>query len=259
MLARGVKRVLPVAARTVGAKVHRTAPRAATSAVASAAHLRSNFLGSIRNYSARQELLQHLNQTIAEENAPNDETAELDQLLATNGWKLKLDASTGVMLTRFSSDGEEIVVRVFTEEDMEHDEDHHHHHHHEEAAGEAAEEGAAEDNPMAGQNDRFEISVTLGTRSDKALRFDCVAKDGVIFIRRIGVTSAQNDPIDGKPKVHAVMQFDELPEQTQTLMENYLMERSVNQDFARIVFLALNRHDSKSFVNWMNHVNTFLH
>jgi hypothetical protein len=167
------------------------------------------------------------------------------------------------MMTRFSSDGEEIVVRVLTEEEMEHEEDHHHHHHHDDAATDVvAEEGAAEgaeENPMAGQNDRFEICVTLGSRSDKALRFDCVAKDGVIFIRRIGVTSAQNNPVDGKPKVHAVMQFDELPEQTQTLMENYLIERSINQDFARIVFLALNRHDSKSFVNWMTHVNSFLH
>jgi hypothetical protein len=41
-------------------------------------------------YLARQELLQHLNETIAEENAPNDEAAELDQLLAANGWKVHL-------------------------------------------------------------------------------------------------------------------------------------------------------------------------
>jgi cytidylate kinase len=50
MLARGVKRVLPVAARAVGGKVHRAPVRVATSAVAAASQFRSNVLGSIRNY-----------------------------------------------------------------------------------------------------------------------------------------------------------------------------------------------------------------
>lgn len=160
-----------------------------------------------------------------------------------------------VILSKSHTEGEEVTVRVFTDEDMEGEDHAAHDHEHEHEHNEGAKEEAS--GPMAGQNDRFEIVISQG-RSTRVLRFDCKAKDGVIFIQRVGVTSAKEDA-EGKADVLAVMSFDELPEETASLLESYLMERSINNDLARIVFLALNKADTRTFVNWMEHVEAFLH
>jgi hypothetical protein len=117
----------------------------------------------------------------------------------------------------------------------------------EEEAEEEEEGGEAEENPMMGQHDHFLVTVT--NKSNLSVRFKCLAQDGILKISKVACLESD---------VEREMMFDELPEETQASLEEYLVERSLNGDFARIVYLAVNRYDQQYFIDWMHHMNKFL-
>jgi hypothetical protein len=196
---------------------------------------------------AERKLKDNLRRTIDEETTADEERQELDSLLSRNGWAIEVVPGAPVHLSK-TVGADRIDVEVLASEDIPCDEPGHEHAAAAEEEGDNVDDESAE-NPMQGQHDHFVVKVT--NTANSSLQFKCLAQDGVLKISKVAIQDKNGD-------VGREMPFDELPEDTQVALEEYLVERSLNDDMARIIYLSVNRYDQAYFIDWMHRVVKFL-
>lgn len=107
---------------------------------------------------------------------------------------------------------------------------------------------ATEEGSLVDQEDRFTVKITKqGT--ERWLEFNCMAKSGVIEVDQILVCTN---------KAKQEMYFDELSEEAQNEFLEYLKEREIDEEFARVVYLSLNKYDHEYYLEWMKDVKEFV-
>jgi len=157
------------------------------------------------------------------------ETPVLDKFLK-QGWWMETKPSIVLLITLKGSEKIEVELQTQTNDPT---------------VNENEEE--TPDEPQ--QYDFFRVTVTK--TGDLSLMFDCYANRGVLEVADISVLGPNKE-------LKSRVRMDELENEGQELFFDYLEERSISDDFCKVVSDALYKFDTKEYKDWLADVTKFL-